>query len=165
MRTDPYEKPFPAFLFDTDKSKWRYVIQAGLVSLLPSLAIATLLQASGILTESNGPEFKGHPIALLVGIVIISPALETLLMGLIFFVLRRFIKHPIKLAVTSAVLWAALHSLAAPAWGLAVLWPFYVFSCAYIAWREKSWMTAYSITCCIHMFQNILPGIAAATMQ
>lgn len=44
--------------------------------------------------------------------------------------------------------------------GLVVFWPFFVFSCSYLAWREKSWWHAVWVTFCIHAFQNVLPTIA-----
>jgi hypothetical protein len=40
-----------------------------------------------------------------------------------------------------------------------VIWPFFVFSCAYLAWRRRSLWHAMGVTCGIHMFQNLLPGI------
>ena len=64
------------------------------------------------------------------------------------------------LALLNALFWAILHSLMAPAWGLGVLWPFFIFSCAYLAWRQKSWWRAVWVVACIHAFQNALPGLA-----
>ena len=58
--------------------------------------------------------------------------------------------------------WAGLHSLASPGWGLVVCWPFFVFSCAYLSWRPRSWLHGVWVASCIHALQNLLPGLAIA---
>jgi hypothetical protein len=68
-------------------------------------------------------------------------------------------KRKFWLAIMSAVVWAIFHSLAAPAWGLGVIWPFFIFSCCYLSWREKSFWHAILVTSSVHAFQNILPAI------
>lgn len=73
--------------------------------------------------------------------------------------LRFFTRRPLRLAFYSAVIWAVLHSLAAPAWGLGVIWPFFVFNCAYLAWRPRAWWRAIWVTMCIHAFQNFFPAL------
>jgi len=60
---------------------WKYVLRTGLISLVPSLVIAMILRLTGVITEETGPEFEGPAIGLLIGMVIIGPPLETLLMG------------------------------------------------------------------------------------
>jgi len=144
---------------------WKYVLRTGLISLVPSLIIAMILGLTGVVTEEMGPEFKGPAIGLLIGLVIISPLLETLLMGGGLWILSFITKRPVRLAVISAFIWAVVHSLIAPAWGLVVIWPFFVFSCSYLGWRRHSWWRAILITSCVHAFQNILPAIAAIATQ
>jgi hypothetical protein len=85
-------------------------------------------------------------------------------MSLILWVLSLVTKRTVLLAVISAFIWACLHSVAVPAWGLVVFWPFFVFSCSYLAWREKSWGRAVWVTFCIHVFQNVLPAIAIVSI-
>jgi len=149
-----------SLLFDNQISMWKYVLRTGLISLLPSLIIAMILGLTGLITEETGPEFKGSPIGLLIGLVVISPPLETLLMGGVLWILSFITKRPVRLAVMSAFIWAGLHSLIAPVWGLGVIWPFFVFSCSYLNWRRRSWWRAILVTSCVHAFQNILPAIA-----
>jgi hypothetical protein len=139
---------------------WKYVLRTGLISLVPSLIITTILGLSGVITEETGPEFKGPALGLLIGMVLISPPLETLLMGGGLWILSFITKRPVRLAVISAFIWAGVHSLFAPAWGLGVIWPFFVFSCSYLGWRRRSWRRAILVTSCVHAFQNILPAIA-----
>jgi len=147
-------------LFDNNISMRKYVLRTGLISLIPSLVIAMILGLTGVITEETAPEFNGPVIGLLIGLVIISPLLETLLMAGGLWILSFITKRPVRLAVISAFIWAGVHSLIAPAWGLGVIWPFFVFSCCYLSWRQRSWWRAILITSCVHAFQNILPAIA-----
>ncbi len=99
---------------------------------------------------------------LFFGVVVLSPVLETMLMSPILWAVSHLAQKPVVLAMLSACVWALLHSLAAPAWGLIVAWPFYVFSRAYLAWRPYGWWKAVGVTASIHAFQNLLPGLALA---
>jgi hypothetical protein len=115
-----------------------------------------------------GPQFNkgafGSPtsaaLVIFLLFVVFSPMVETLLLSFGITVISLFTKRKAVLAVLSAILWAALHSLMSPAWGLVVLWPFFVFSCAYLAWRPKSWVKAIWVALCIHALQNVLPALA-----
>ena len=161
-------KPQPWLLrwpFDTRISMRRYVLRTGLISLLPSLALIFILALSGIITEETGPAFEGSPVELIVLIVIVGPPIETLLMGLGLRLLSFITKRSVPLAAMSALVWACVHSIAAPAWGLGVIWPFFVFSCSYLAWRQRGWWRAILVTSCVHAFQNALPTIVAVANQ
>jgi hypothetical protein len=149
-----------SLLFDNQISMWKYILRTGLISLVPSLIIALILGLTGVITEDTGPEFQGPALGLLIGLVVISPPLETLLMGGVLWILSFITKRQVRLAVMSAFVWAGVHSLIAPAWGLGVIWPFFVFSCSYLSWRRRSLWRAILVTSCVHAFQNILPSIA-----
>jgi hypothetical protein len=86
-------------------------------------------------------------------------------MGLVLRILSLITKRSIRLAAMSAFVWACLHSIAAPAWGLGVIWPFFVFSCSYLAWRQRAWWRAVLVTSCVHAFQNLLPAIMLVASQ
>ena len=148
-----------SLLFNNQMPIWKYVLSAGLISLVPSIIISIILGLTGIMTEETGPEFEGSAIGLFIGLIIIGPPLETLLMGVLFRLLSFITKRPVRLSIISAIIWATLHSLLAPAWGLGVIWPFFVFSCAYLSWRRRSWRHAILVTSCVHAFQNTLPTI------
>lgn len=150
-----------SLLFDNQISMWKYVLRTGLISLVPSLFIAMILGLSGVVTEETGPEFQGSAFSLFIWLVIIGPPLETLLMAGGLWILSFITKRQVRLAAMSAFVWAGVHSLIAPAWGLGVIWPFFVFSCSYLSWRRRSWWRAILVTSCVHAFQNILPAIVA----
>lgn len=154
------EQPDP-FLFNIRVPVWKYVLRMGIISFVPSIIIAFLFSVTGILTEESGPQLGGvfHPVVEFFGIVGVSPIIETLLMCVVLRVLSLITKRRYPLAIISCIVWAGLHSLMSPVWGVVVIWPFFIFSCSYLAWRRKSWWRAVWVTCLVHMFQNLLPGI------
>lgn len=149
------------FLTDEPLPMKKYIFIMALVGLVPSVLMSILVTASGLFGQV-GPEIDPNmPVpAIVFSFLILSPIFETLLMSLLFLILSLFIKSKPKLAIASAILWALLHSLASPPWGLIIIWPFYVFSCAYLTWRSQSWFKAFWVTACIHFLQNLLPSIA-----
>jgi hypothetical protein len=153
-----------SLLFNTQGRVWKYIVRAGLISLVPSLLVSFVVASVGLGNEENLPQFAEEvgAGALFVSLVIVTPAVETLLLGLGLWLLSFATRRPLRQALGSCVLWGVLHSLLAPAWGLVVAWPFFVFSCAYLAWRRRSWWHAAGVACGIHMFQNLLPGILVA---
>jgi hypothetical protein len=154
-----------SMLFDNRISMGRYVLRAGLISFLPSMVIVFILAASGIMTEERAPTFEGNPLFILLMVVAVGPPIETLLMVPILRILSFLTRREVPLAVMSACVWAGFHSLLVPAWGLGVIWPFFVFSCSYLTWRKRSFWRAMLITSCVHSLQNLVPGIIAVATQ
>ena len=145
-------------LHDTKQGSWPYIWKATLISLIPSLCIAFII--SVVYPAAKEPDFAGPPILLAVGLLVFSPWTETLLLWLGIILIQRFVKSAVRIAIVSAAIWAIIHSLAAPVWGLGVIWPFYVFSVSFIEWRKISKWKAVSVTAGIHMLQNTIPTIA-----
>jgi hypothetical protein len=154
-----------SMLFDNGIPPYKYIIRTGFISLIPSLIISFLLGMLGVMNEETAPDIKGSVLLLFVGMVIIGPPIETLLMGPVLKLLSFITKYKVRLAIMSACFWAILHSLLAPAWGLGVIWPFFVFSCSYLNWRERAWWKAVLITSGVHAFQNFLPTIIVIASQ
>lgn len=154
-----------SMLFDNRASMRRYILRSALISFLPSMIIVLILSASGIMTEERAPTFEGDPLVILLMVVVIGPPIETLLMVPILWILSFITKREIPLAAISACIWAGFHSLLASAWGLGIIWPFFVFSCSYLTWRKRSFWRAILITSCIHSLQNLIPGIVAVFAQ
>jgi hypothetical protein len=154
------------FLTDQPLPMKRYIFVMALISLIPSVLLGILVGATGLF-EQIGPDieiYEGPVLGIFFAMVVVSPVVETLFMSLFFFILSFFITSKRKLVVISAIFWAGLHSLLSPGWGLIVWWPFAVFSCAYLTWRNKSWLHAIWVTTCIHALQNLIPSIAAVIM-
>jgi hypothetical protein len=96
--------------------------------------------------------------------IVVSPVAETLLMAVILAATRIVSNNMWVRAATSAVVWAGLHSAVASLWGVVVLWPFFVFSSCYLAWRERSRKHAFGVTCLAHMLHNALPSLVVALL-
>lgn len=150
-----------SFLFNIRVPVAKYVLRMWLVGFVPSVIIAVMLSATGVLSEESAPDIGGdmHPAFMLFGVIVLSPVIETLAMGVVLKLLSLITVSRYPLAAMSCIAWAGMHSLLSPAWGLGVIWPFFIFSCAYVAWRRRSWWHAVAVTCLIHMLQNLLPGI------
>ena len=148
------------FLTDEPVPMKKYIFLMAIISLIPSIMLGTLVTMSGLF-DQVGPNLETDMpvLEIVIGIMIISPIIETLMMSFLFFLLSFFVKSKLKLAIISAILWAGLHSLFSPGWGLIVWWPFFVFSCAYLTWRNNSWLKAIWVTTCIHFLQNLIPSI------
>ena len=154
-----------SMLFDNRISMRKYVLRAGLISFVPSMMIVVILAASGIMTEEGTPTFEGNPLFVLPMLVLIGPPIETFLMVPVLWILSFLTRREVPLAAMSACVWAGLHSLLAPAWGLGVIWPFFVFSCSYLTWRKRAFWRAILVTSCVHSLQNLIPGIIAVVTQ
>lgn len=141
----------PRFLFETDRSKARYVILLWLLAIVPSLALSGLV---GLLApQAEPPELATEGSVALVLIVVVAPLIETLIMGAVLLGLDKLM-GPRLAVVASALLWAIAHSLSAPIWGLVVWWPFLLFSIAFLTWRKIGLLTAIAIVTAAHALQN-----------
>ncbi|GMV91316.1 MAG: hypothetical protein AMXMBFR82_10940 [Candidatus Hydrogenedentota bacterium] len=146
----------------------KYIVCMALISLIPSILISAMVAALGLGNQNSPPGFEASGATatqawmFFLLVVLVGPFLETLLLSFGIWLISWFTHVRAMIAVVSALLWACLHSLMLPTWGLVVFWPFVVFSCAYLTWRQKSWIKAIWVAFCIHALQNLLPGIALA---
>lgn len=154
-----YQRLLPGFLSATDQNAASYVLKGWLLTLLPSLALAL---AAGALfgVEQSGPEFGRSGPLLAFLLVVFAPVTETLLMTPPLLLLNRLFGASAAVALSAAG-WGVLHSLAAPAWGLVVWWPFLVFSAVILIWRERghTWR-GMALVIAIHALQNAVPTVA-----
>lgn len=144
-------------LRNTEQPAYNYIWKAWLISFVPSMVISFIVQLT--MPAQMPPLDAKAPVALTVlGILVISPWSETLLMWPVLWILERTVGKMLWVAAISAVLWALVHSLLAPAWGFGVAWPFFVFSMSFLEWKKKSLGRAIGVTASIHMCQNLVPS-------
>lgn len=148
-------------LSDTRDGMGRYIRRAWLIGLIPSLLIATALEAAGLLTDQTGLDMLRRMPAgeMLLAVLVFAPVVETLLLALTLFILRRFIRRPLGQAAAAAGIWGLLHLSNGPMSPLIIAWPFFVFSVAYQAWRPRGWLRAFTVVTAIHFLQNLLPAL------
>ncbi|MBT3346106.1 MAG: hypothetical protein HN712_10105 [Gemmatimonadetes bacterium] len=158
--------PFEATLFDTNLPPWRYVLRVWPLATLPTLGIATVLalvtQLFGYeeLFDQNQWDFNiQSPALLFAEIVIGAPLLETMLMAPLLALLRKFVGRRWWVIGGSALVWAIMHSLSVPIWGVCIFWTFVIFSAAFEAWRPRGFWYAYFVTAGIHALNNALAGL------
>ncbi len=141
----------PGFLFETDPLAPRYIAKAWLTALLPSIALSALVRL--LAAEAAAPQFPGEAGSLVLFVVFVGPALETGLLALPLLLLNRLF-GPGPAVVGSALIWAAVHSLVVPIWGLVIWWPFLIMSTAFLTWRRKGLAMALTVAFAIHALQN-----------
>jgi len=127
-----------------------------LLSFPPTVLIGMLFMASG---SSRGGHVSNGVIAAFCTLVLV-PLIETALLVLTISLFSRVFRSSHGVAVASAVVWAVLHSLAWPPWGIIIAWVFYVMSRAYVAWRPLGSARAFFVVVFIHAAHNLIPALA-----
>jgi hypothetical protein len=155
------------WLFNTDGHPGLYILKMWPVQTIPSLVIiissyyvAKLLGFQELFHLKHSSTTLSLPVRFF-GTVIFSPAIETLLMIPLFGLLRGITKNQLALVFLSALVWALLHSILIPIWGLGVFWGFVVLSSSYLAWSDKSPKLAYWVTFALHALNNLTAFVGA----
>jgi len=128
-------------------------------TFLPSVVIGGLIAAFA--PQSAQPEFNVRGAFALFALVVFAPVLETLIMGGVLLVLVQLL-GPTAAVVASALGWGVAHSLAAPAWGLVIWWPFLIFSTLFVVWRQRSLAAAFAVPAVAHGLHNLVPAVIVA---
>jgi hypothetical protein len=157
-QSNPLKNMFTA-LRNTDRPILSYVWRAWLIAFIPTMLIAPVVQSA---MPDKVPSFDGPIVITVLGVLVLSPWAETLLMIPILWILKRTTGETLWIAVASAVVWGLLHSALAPAWGFAVTWPFFVFSLCFLEWEKKSRGNAIKVTAMVHMCHNMVPALVLA---
>lgn len=131
-----------------------------LSALIPSLVLAALVAA--LLPEAQSPQFDVDGLVAIFLLVIFAPVAETLLMGGALLILLRLVS-PGAAVILSALGWGLVHSLAVPAWGLVIWWPFLIFSTLFVTWRSRSLTAAFAMPAAVHALHNLPPALLIAT--
>jgi len=149
--------PFP---IREPRRAWLAILTGYTLSIVGSLILAFLV--GKIAPDLAKPDFKGltGPVAILL-LVVMSPFVETLIMGSVLIALQRYLA-PAQSILCSALLWGVLHSLGAPSWGLAIWWPFLIFSTLFVVWRQRGFWIAVGVVTATHALQNLVPALAVA---
>ncbi len=79
-------------------------------------------------------------------LVIIGPAIETLLMIPILKFIQMLKLEVLMTSVVSALIWGVLHTLNNVLNGFGVLFLFFILSISYLTWRKKSFRAAFLVT-------------------
>jgi membrane protease YdiL (CAAX protease family) len=152
----------PGLLFRSDRPFLTLPL-AWLLSIGGSLLLGVAI--SFIMPEAEAPDLGGaSPIVVLIGVAVLSPLVESLIMGGFIDLLMKWL-HAWQAVLVSAVTWGVLHSLMTPTWGLAIWWPFLIFSTIFITWRTRGFWIAVLMAAIVHGLQNLFPAIAIVMGQ
>ena len=132
--------------------------RATVLAVANGLLVVICLTVSIALFSQNQWILRAAAVAAVL-VVIVAPLLETLIMAG-FLALLLWLLPPTAAVLVSALGWGVAHSLAAPAWGLVIWWPFLVFSVLYVTWRKRSLLLALAIPAATHALQNLIPTLA-----
>lgn len=135
-------------------------VTVGWLTAFP-ISIALSMLAALLLPQAAPPSFDVSGPAAILALVVFAPLVETLIMGVALIVLQ-LVFSPAAAILVSALGWGIAHSLAAPAWGLVIWWPFVIFSTLFVTWRTRSLLAAFAIPACVHALQNFVPAILIA---
>jgi hypothetical protein len=129
-------------------------------AFFPSLLLSWL--TAELIPNVARPEFNvSGPMAVFL-LVLFAPVTETLIMAGLLVVLLRFVRPPVAILASSAI-WGVAHSLAAPAWGLVIWWPFLIFSTLFVVWRQRGFLAGVGVAAAAHALQNLAPALLLAT--
>ena len=68
-------------------------------------------------------------------------------------------------AIIAAVIWGGLHALAAPFWFFGTVFSFFVFSCGYLVWRQKSFGCGFTAAALPHALINLSAFVLTAISE
>ena len=143
-------------LFNTAQPLWRYCLIAFPLALLPSLALSAAAEwvaAATDLHPSPAPQQQLTP-GNIFSMLVFGPAAETLLLAFVLLLLSGLTRRTLPLAGLSAFVWALFHGAFGALWFFGVIWSFFVFSCAYLAWRPRSFARGFLAAAVPHALVN-----------
>ncbi len=167
-----YAAPLRGFSYRLIKAQepfWRHCLQFFALALVPSvvfsLAAWGVVHALGVDISRLEPPKTGTTGADFFGTVIFSPVIETFVLAALLNLLLRCRLRQITMAAISGVVWGLLHALMGPLWFFGTAWSFFIFSCAYLGWREQGFRRAYLAAAIPHALVNLSAMLAAVAGQ
>ncbi|WP_234402716.1 hypothetical protein [Pseudoalteromonas piratica] len=130
-----------------------YISLSLLISLISSISIFLILNII-FPAEDIGKSFEGNFTELIIILGFLTPLVETLLLLIGILFINRFSKNIHLTSAISAVIWAGMHSYVSPVWGVVTFLPFYIFSLAFLVWKENSILCGFFVSFIIHSLQN-----------
>ena len=132
------------------------ILAGWLAATLPSLLLAMLV--GYFLPRVAAPNVPVGGLIPFLLVVIFSPVVETLIMA-VAIEIGLLMLPPVAAVILSSIGWGIAHSLAAPAWGLVIWWPFLIFSTLYVTWRGEGRALALAIVATVHALNNLGPAL------
>jgi hypothetical protein len=146
------------FLVSPQQPLWQYCLLATLLALLPSFALSSsvygLLTLFGINVDAWLRPRITLTLGYVFGTVVFAPVAETFILAWGLSVLSSATPRFVLVAAISGLAWGGMHALLGPLSFFGTAWSFFVFSCAYMAWRKSSFWRAYVAAAAPHALLN-----------
>jgi membrane protease YdiL (CAAX protease family) len=146
-----------------------YCIQAFLLAFVPSVVLVVvvraLLEYMGINLPAGSAPTRIITVSMVLGSIVFAPIFETFLLAAVVYVLTRFTAAPLVVALISAIIWGFLHGALAPTRFFGSVWAFFVLTCAYLAWRKRSFGRAFIASAVPHSLGNLAVLVLAWVSQ
>ena len=157
------------FLFNTEMPLWRYILVLLPLIMIPAMAMINAvrfgLEFAGVdLTRFSPPPVSSSATGAF-GSIIFAPFIETYLLAVLITILSSFIPNRIHVVVVSGLMWGAFHAVFGLLWFFGAAWAFFMFSCAFIAWRQKSFKHAYFAAFVPHVLNNAIVILASPLIK
>ncbi len=154
------------FSLDRRESLWKDCVLAFPIALIPSILLYTsataVLRAFGAdLSQMQAPQ-RSVTVVDALGSVLFAPPIETLLLAVLVSSLLTFIRRAVLVALVSAFVFGLLHGMSGLLWFFGTAWSFFVFSCAYLAWRERGFARAFTAAAVPHALVNLFVFVVLA---
>lgn len=137
----------------------RYVLLAYPLAMLPSLLLVALayglVNAMGVNYKDFAAPDRVVSTGEVLGVVVFAPVVETFLLAGLLWFLSLLSRNLVFVSAIAALLWAGLHATFGALWFFGTVWSFFVFSCAYLAWRHASFGRAYVAAAVPHFLINL----------
>ena len=129
------------------------------LALVPSLVFVIAARAAftfaGVDLAAITPPNRPASVEFLLSSVVFAPFVETLLMTAGVRLLSVAISQHLLVAAISGILWGIFHGMFGLLWFFGSAWSFFVFSCAYLAWRPRSFSSGFVAAALPHALVNL----------
>jgi membrane protease YdiL (CAAX protease family) len=147
------------WMMRSDGSRAIYLMRMVVLTLAGAVFVVSLL--NGVFPNAPNPDLPTDPAAMLFGVVVFAPIVETLIMWAMISGFDRVLKEDRQVIFATALIWAALHSLSAWIWGPVVFWPWLLFCVTFMTWRKRSEIEGILMAIALHMLHNSVPTLLA----
>ncbi|WP_152682715.1 hypothetical protein [Caenimonas sp. SL110] len=156
-------QPIKKVLFEQSPPLWRHILLLWPMAVLPALAVGGLAHliahALGVGQAFGLGAHPGVSLASAFQSILFAPLVETLLLALLIEACAFFRLNKLLIAVIAGVIAGLLHAIASPIWFFTSAWAFFVYACAYLAWRPSSVPVAFTAAALVHALNNLVAAV------
>ena len=156
------------WLFQPFGPLWRYCLLAAPIALVPSILLSLAAAGVGHLAHVDLQRHVPPDVSIttfeFIGLVGFAPVAETLLLAGLINLLSSTRLSSLPIASISALAWGCAHATFGALWFLGTVLAFFVYSCAYIAWRKVSSRSAFAAAAVPHALINFGVFVVSAAV-